>query len=99
MLLGAALAVGLAAALYTATPHDALAGARPGLGHALYCGWMALLGEPQLTPPETWYLALVTGIYPLVGLVLVGDGLVRLGLLMLSRRRGEREWMKVMAST
>jgi Trk K+ transport system NAD-binding subunit len=31
--------------------------------------------------------------------VLIGEGIVRFGLLMLSRRRGEKEWMNVMAST
>ena len=31
--------------------------------------------------------------------MLVGEGIVRIGMLMLSKERGEKEWMKVMAST
>ncbi len=37
--------------------------------------------------------------YPVLGFILLGEGVVRLSLLMLSRRRGEKEWMQVMAST
>jgi Trk K+ transport system NAD-binding subunit len=52
-----------------------------------------------LSPPQTWYLALLCGLYPLLGVVLIGEGIVRLGILMVSREHGEKEWMKVMAST
>jgi Trk K+ transport system NAD-binding subunit len=97
ILLGVAVAVG--ASLYAVTPHRALDGARPDAMLALYGGWMALFGEPILTPPETWYLALVDALYPLLGFALVGEGVVHLGMLMVSRRRGEKEWMRVMAST
>ena len=37
--------------------------------------------------------------YPVIGFILLGEGVVRLSLLMVSRRRGEKEWMLVMAST
>ena len=37
-------------------------------------------------PPETWYLAILAGVYPLFGFVLIGEGIVRFGLLMVSRR-------------
>ena len=50
-------------------------------------------------PPERWYLALLCGVYPLLGFGLVGEGVVRIGLLILSKDRGEKEWMMVMAST
>jgi Trk K+ transport system NAD-binding subunit len=59
---------------------------------------MALFAQP-LASPSTWYLAIMQGVYPLIGFVVVGEGIVRFAMLMLSRRRGEKEWMKVMAST
>jgi len=36
---------------------------------------------------------------PLFGAVVVGEGVVRLGLLLMSRRPGDKEWQKVVAST
>jgi hypothetical protein len=60
---------------------------------------MALFAQTIFSPPETWYLALLDGVYPLIGFGLVGEGVVRLGLLIVSRQHGEKEWMKVMAST
>jgi voltage-gated potassium channel len=92
-------AVLLASVLFAFTPQASLAGGTPDADTALYAAWMALFGEPVFSPPATWYLAVVNGFYPLLGIVLVGEGVVRFGLLMVSRRRGEKEWMRVMAST
>ena len=92
------LAVLLGGALLWITPLPTLGGRRPGALLALYGGWMSLFAQP-LAPPETWYLAIVQGVYPLIGFVVVGEGIVRFAMLMISRRRGEKEWMKVMAST
>ncbi|HJZ85315.1 MAG TPA: NAD(P)-binding protein [Polyangia bacterium] len=93
------VAVGFGGALFAVTPHAQLGGHRPPLITALFCAWMALFAQPILAPPETWYLALLGVVYPLLGVILVGEGVVRLALLMISREHGEKEWMKVMAST
>ncbi|HZS36913.1 MAG TPA: NAD-binding protein [Polyangia bacterium] len=85
--------------LYAITPHRALAGFAPSLMQSFYGAWMALFAQPILSPPETWYLAMVCAIYPLFGFVLVGEGVVRLSTLIISKQQGERKWMKVMAST
>jgi voltage-gated potassium channel len=98
-LLSLLLAVVLAAALYRITPQDQLNGKTPSLSTSLYGGWMALLAQPIYSPPDTWYLKLLTGIYPVFGVLLIGEGIVRFALLMISRKHGEKEWMKVMAST
>ncbi len=92
------LAVLIGGLLLWITPMASLGGRRPAPLLALYGAWMALFAQP-LTAPETWYLAIVQGVYPLVGFVAVGEGIVRFAMLMISRRRGEKEWMKVMAST
>ncbi len=84
---------------YAATPQAALNGRRPDFFTSLYASWMALFGQAIFNPPGTWYLEVIQGTGPVVGIVLVGEGLVRFAFLMTSRRRGEREWMKVMAST
>jgi Trk K+ transport system NAD-binding subunit len=60
---------------------------------------MALFAQPIFSPPETWYLQLMCAVYPLLGFVLVGEGIVRLSLLLISKEQGEKEWMKVKAST
>ncbi len=85
--------------LYVITPHEALGGKHPSLWTSMYASWMALLAQPAFNPPETWYLTGICGFYPLIGVILIGEGVVRLAMLMLSRRRREREWMKVIAST
>ena len=85
--------------LFAITPHAEFGGERPPVFTALYAAWMALVGEPVLSPPAAWYLAVLDGVYPLLGLLVIGEGIVRFALLMVSREKGEAEWMKVMAST
>jgi hypothetical protein len=94
-----ATAVLLGGELFHLTPHAQLHGERPSLFLSLYCAWMALFAQGVLQPPETWYLVLVSGLYPLIGYGLVVEGAVRLGMLIVSRQHGEKEWMIVTAST
>ena len=89
------IAVALAAAVFLNSPQT---GEPLTFGRALYAGWAALLNQ-SIVPPATWYLGLIGGLYPLIGLALIGEGLIRFVLLMSSRQRGEKEWMRVMAST
>lgn len=96
LLVGAELFLTL---LFAMTPHAQLGGARPTVWEAFFCAWMALFAQPVFSPPQTWYLALFGGLYPLLGVVLIGEGVVRLGMLIISRERGEKEWMTVSAST
>jgi voltage-gated potassium channel len=98
-LLAAVALVLLGAVLYGITPHAALGGRKPLPVVALYGAWMALFAQPILSPPETWYLALLDAVYPLFGFVLVGEGIVRLSMLVMSKEQGEAKWMTVMAST
>jgi voltage-gated potassium channel len=92
-LVGAVLSVAIGALIITLSPP------RPPVAASVLAAWMALFAESVMGPPETWYLAVLFGVYPLVGVVIVGEGVVRLALLMASRTRGEKEWMRVMAST
>ena len=94
-----ACAVLVGTLLHAVTPQQSLAGRKPSIGISVYSAWMALFAQPGFSPPTAWYLLVLYGIYPVLGFILVGQGVVRLTLLMISRRRGEREWMLVMAST
>jgi Trk K+ transport system NAD-binding subunit len=76
-----------------------LDGQRPDLLTSVYGAWMMMFAQPIFNPPTAWYLEVIGGVYPLLGVVLIGEGVVRFALLMVSRRRGEKEWMKVKAST
>jgi voltage-gated potassium channel len=91
--------VALGTVVHRMTPQDSLKGKYPPLGTSIYGGWMALLAQPLYTPPQPWYLMLLYGAYPVLGFILIGEGVVRLALLMISRRHGEKEWMRVVAST
>jgi Trk K+ transport system NAD-binding subunit len=95
-LIGIVAAVVFGGFLFGITPVD---GRRPEPMTALFGGWMALLAQPLYNPPPTWYLSILCGFYPLIGAVLIGEGVFRLALLMTSRRRGEKEWVRIMAST
>lgn len=85
--------------LYWITPQADLAGHRPSFGTALYGAWMSLLAQPIYSPSDKWYLLLLCAVYPILGILLIGEGFVRFAMLMVSRTRGEKEWMRVMAST
>jgi Trk K+ transport system NAD-binding subunit len=93
------IAVGIGGYLHWITPQPELNGARPSVFMALFGAWMMLFATPLFLPPAAWYLEVVAGLYPLLGVLIIGEGIVRFALLMVSRRRGEKEWMKVMAST
>ena len=98
-LLGLVFVLALGTYLYLRTPGEFDEKHPRTLINALFATWMAMLAQPINSPPTTWYLNLMCGFYPVVGFVLIGEGVVRLALLMASKRRGEKEWMRVMAST
>jgi Trk K+ transport system NAD-binding subunit len=94
-----AIAIAVGAVLWRSTPQSALGGACPSWSVSVYAAWMAFFAQAPFSPPDGWYLEVVSGVYPLLGVFFIGEGLVRFALLMVSRRRGEKEWMTVLAST
>jgi len=92
------VAVAVGTTMIALTPLPSLNGARPGVGAAMYTAWMAMLAEQVFTVTGVWHLELMQALYPLVGAVVLGEGVVRFALLMSSRRAGEMEWMRVEAS-
>lgn len=66
---------------------------------AAYASWMALLGQQPLGNPTSFLEGVLYSGYPLLGVAIIGEGIVRFGLLMFSRQHADKEWTKVMAST
>src|SRR3954464_7002604 len=52
----------------------------PRLGFVVYAAWMALFAQPVYSPPAAWYLMVMYAVYPVLGFMLVGEGVVRLAL-------------------
>jgi hypothetical protein len=98
-LIALTIAVLFGGTLYAITPHREFDGNPPPLLDCFLGAWLALFAQPMFTPPATWYLALLAGVYPLLGFGLVGEGIVRVGMLVVSKKQGEKEWMLVKAST
>jgi voltage-gated potassium channel len=93
------VAVLLGGTLYALTPHKEFDGNPPPMLDCFLGAWLALFAQPIFTPPATWYLAILVGVYPLLGFGLIGEGIVRLAMLLVSRKHSEKEWMNVKAST
>ncbi len=97
--------VGLLAAVTVGTfvvllaPDLKFDGHPPTLPVAMYSAWMALLAQQTINPPPVGWVMVLFAFYPLLGFGLIGEGIVRLGFLMVSRRRGEKEWTLVVAGT
>lgn len=98
-LIALAIVVTLGAGLYLFAPPEVMDGHHVNVLTAVYAAWMALFAQPLGSPSECWYITVVAAVYPLVGFVIFGEGVVRLAMLMISRRHGEKEWTLVMAST
>jgi len=61
---------------------------------------MAMLAQPIVSqPPAAGHLMVLFAAYPVLGFILIGEGVVRLALLTLSRRYRQKEWTRVTAST
>lgn len=97
-ILAAALVAG-AAVIYT-TPPALLDNKPPTIPTAVYGAWMAMLAQPIVSqPPAALRLMVLFAAFPVLGFLLIGEGIVRLALLMVSRKYRQKEWTKVVAAT
>jgi len=80
-LLALLAAVSFGTTVFAVTTVD---GSRPSFALSVYGAWMALLAQPIYNPPPTVPTAIVCAVYPLVGAVVIGEGVVRLAMLMMS---------------
>ena len=71
----------------------------PNVPSSLY-GTFSLLGLGQpYNFPAAWYLRVLYLTYPLIGIGVVVQAIVRFGLLLVSKKNNEKEWTRVLAST
>jgi voltage-gated potassium channel len=88
----------LGAVLFHRCPVDGL-GRRPDWSESLFATYSLFAMQPAYPLPADWALRLVYFIYPLLGLLVVADTVVRVALLLFSRQENQKEWTKVLAST
>ncbi len=89
----------IGATLLLLSPSAWLGGPRPRPAKALFAAWMSLLAQSPYSSPEVWYLMVMNALFPVAGGIVIGEGVIRLALLLVSWQRGEKEWMRVMAAT
>src|SRR5438552_2082294 len=71
-LLSIAAGVVLGAVVYAVTPDEK--GDRPSAARAVYHSWMAMLAQPRDQTPPTVPIGILCAVYPVLGFVLVGEG-------------------------
>ena len=74
-------------------------GRRPDWFESLFATYSLFALQPVYPLPPTWPLRIVYFSYPLLGLLVVADTVVRVALLLFSRQENQKEWTKVLAST
>jgi voltage-gated potassium channel len=87
----------IGAALFRITPLGDYP--RPNIPSSLY-GTFSLLGLGQpYNFPEAWYLRILYLTYPIIGIGVVVQAVIRFGFLLVSKKNNEKEWTRVLAST
>ncbi len=66
---------------------------------ALYFTWSLIFGEPPEAFPQHWLLQTLFFLVPVLGLLVILDGIVEFSLLVRDRKRSERSWCTTMAQT
>lgn len=71
----------------------------PGLGEALYATFSMVFFQSILPFPEKWYLQVLFFVIPILGLVVVAEGVIRFGAALLNKQARGQKWQMAMAST
>ncbi|MFO0574312.1 MAG: NAD(P)-binding protein [Polyangia bacterium] len=74
-------------------------GRRPDWTESLFATYSLFGFEAVFPMPAHWGLRFLYFVYPLFGLLVVADTVVRVTLLLFSRQENSKEWTKVLAST
>jgi len=88
----------LGAMAFHRSPIAAL-GRSPDWFESLFATYSLFALQPVYPLPPSWPLRIVYFSYPLLGLLVVFDTVVRVALLLFSRQENQKEWTKVLAST
>ncbi len=71
----------------------------PDYGESLFAAYSLFGLQTIYQLPGSWALRLMYFTYPLIGLAVVADTVVRVTLLLFSRQENQKEWTRVLAST
>ena len=96
------LILGLLAAgtfFFLRTPMKETGGLAPGWAESLFAAYSLFAFQVGYALPASLPLRIMYFLYPLIGLALVADAVVRVSLLLFSRQENQKEWTKVLAST
>src|SRR5205085_426361 len=93
-LVGVLLLVG--ASLFHTQSFPELGGRRPDWSQSLFATYALFALQPPYGIPPWWALRVVYFLYPLLGLAVVAEAVVRASLLLFSRQENQKEWTKVL---
>ena len=68
-------------------------------GEALYGTFALLFFQDSLAFPNIWYLDILYFIIPILGLIVVADGVIRFGVALTNKKERGQKWQIAMAST
>lgn len=74
-------------------------GRQPDFTESLFAAYSLFGFQPVYPLPESWALRIVYFLYPIMGLAVAADTVVRVTLLLFSRQENQKEWTRVLAST
>jgi len=63
-----------------------------------YCTWLMMFFETPLTYQDDWRIAPLFFLLPLLGLLVIAEGVVHLGNILIQRKRYSTEWQKMLAA-
>lgn len=94
-----AVLLALGTLLFHGSPIDELGGRPPDWGQSLFATYALFALQPAYALPRGLALRAMYFLYPIFGLAVVADAVVRVSLLLFSRQENQKEWTKVLAST
>jgi voltage-gated potassium channel len=91
--------VGGGALLFYAFYLDPVTGEHIGFSEALYGVFTLIFFQDSLAFPDQWYLQPLYFIIPILGLLVVADGVIRFGVALTNKQERGQKWQIAMAST
>ena len=78
--------------------HDPETGLSPSFSEAMYATFSLIFFQSLLDYPPEWYLQVLFFLVPIVGLMLVADGVLRFGTALFNKQERGQKWQVAMAS-
>lgn len=89
----------IATVVFHGTYVEPESGRRLGMTEALYAVFCLVFVQPTIPFPQDWHLRALFFLIPIMGLGLLGEGIVRFGVLLFSKQSRMEEWQVALAST